>query len=254
MKKLIRKEILLFIALFLFSILLIGCFSTIPTDENKAPVINSSPITIAEVNQLYTYDIEATDTNGDSLTYSLTVSPTGMSINSSSGVIAWTPDSEGDYDVTVEVSDGALTDTQSFIIHISQPTITNLKLTPASQTVTVGNQGTVNVVVENVTNLMGADITLTFDNTKLSYISAAAGSFWLPEGLLIFSPLATGGSVNIQLSAEAANIKSGTGTIITVTFERIASGVTDICFGTTDLRDASWQAITHTKGGCCSFN
>ena len=133
------------------------------------------------------------------------------------------------------------------------PITPNLKLTPATQSVTVGNQGTVNVVVEDVTNLMGADITLNFDDSILKYDSSAPGSFWSPEGLLVFSPLATGGSVNIQLSAEVANAKSGSGTIITVTFERIASGVTDICFGSTDLRDEAWQVITHTKGGCCSF-
>ncbi|GAJ06326.1 unnamed protein product, partial [marine sediment metagenome] len=68
MRKLIQKKLLLFLSLFLFSVLLIGCFPTIPTDENKAPVITSSPITVAVVNQLYTYDIEATDADGDSLT------------------------------------------------------------------------------------------------------------------------------------------------------------------------------------------
>jgi hypothetical protein len=119
--------------------------------------------------------------------------------------------------------------------------------------VLIGAKGTVNIVVEDVTNLMGADITLNFDDSKLKYDSSAVGSFWLPEGVLVFSTVATGGSVNIQLSAEPATVKSGSGTIITVTFERIASGVTDICFGATDLRDEAWQVITHTKGGCCSF-
>ena len=130
----------------------------------------------------------------------------------------------------------------------------NLELTPPNQTVLIGAKGTVNIVVEDVTNLMGADITLDFDNSKLKYDSADPGSFWSPEGLLVFSPLATGGSVNINLSAEVATVKSGSGTIITVTFERIASGVTDICFGSTDLRDEAWQFIPHTKGGCCSFS
>ena len=133
-------------------------------------------------------------------------------------------------------------------------TDTNLKLNPANQTVLNGAKGTVDIVVEDVTNLMGADITLNFDDSKLKYDSSAPGSLWSPEGLLVFSPLATGGSVNIQLSAEVANAKTGSGTIITVTFERIASGVTNICFGTTELRDEAWQVITHTKGGCCSFS
>ncbi|GAF91343.1 unnamed protein product, partial [marine sediment metagenome] len=80
----------------------------------------------------------------------------------------------------------------------------NLQLTPDTQSVLIGNEGTVNVVVEDVTNLMAADITLNFDDTKLKYNYSAVGSFWLPEGVLVFSPLATGGSLNIQLSAEPA--------------------------------------------------
>ena len=54
----------------------------------------------------------------------------------------------------------------------------NLKLTPATQCVPIGNEGTVNVVVENVTALMAASITLNFDATKLQYVSSAPGSFF----------------------------------------------------------------------------
>ena len=42
-----------------------------------------------------------------------------MAINSSSGVISWTPNAVGDYDVALKVSDGESFDTQSFIITIS---------------------------------------------------------------------------------------------------------------------------------------
>jgi len=38
--------------------------------------------------------------------------------------------------------------------------IPNLKLTPVTQSVLVGNQGTVNIEVENVTNLLSGNITL----------------------------------------------------------------------------------------------
>jgi hypothetical protein len=42
-----------------------------------------------------------------------------MSINSSTGLITWTPTAAGNYNVTVEVSDGALFDTQSYIITVA---------------------------------------------------------------------------------------------------------------------------------------
>ena len=261
MERLKLKKVLLSICLFLFSIVLIGCSSTIPpATENDPPVITSEPITSAEVNQLYSYDIEATDADGDTLTYSLTTKPSGMTINLSTGLISWTPTSTGAYDVSVIVSDGDQTDVQSFTIHINQSTIYNLKLTPSSQSVSVRAQGTVNIGVENVTDLMAANITLTFDNAVLQYVpnSAAEGDFWLPEGVLLLQGEVTApGTLNILILADPLEYKSGSGTIITVAFERIASGVTDISFGDTELAEPGTppdSLIPHTKGGCCSFN
>ncbi len=57
---------------------------------------------------LYTYDVEATDGDGDILTYSLTSNPGGMTIDSATGVITWTPTTFGDYNVGLEASDGDL--------------------------------------------------------------------------------------------------------------------------------------------------
>jgi hypothetical protein len=76
--------------------------------ENHAPVITSSPITAAGLNFPYSYDVEATDPEGDSLLYLLTTSPAGMDIDPVSGLITWTPDTLGDFPVEVDVSDGNL--------------------------------------------------------------------------------------------------------------------------------------------------
>ena len=93
--------------------------ATFIADVNNAPVITSTPVTSATKNQAYSYDVNATDSDGDTLVYSLTTTPSGMSINSSTGLITWTPTATGNYNVTVEVSDGALFDTQSFIITVA---------------------------------------------------------------------------------------------------------------------------------------
>jgi hypothetical protein len=122
MKKLICKEILLFFSLLLFLPLFSGCF--LAPSVNQAPTITSTQITTATVDELYTYNVNATDPDsGDSLTYSLTTNPSGMTINSTTGVINWTPSVEGDYDVIVKVSDGELYDTQSFSIMVSEAPI-----------------------------------------------------------------------------------------------------------------------------------
>ncbi len=94
---------------------------TVQKKVNRAPIITSTPITTATENQLYSYDVEATDPDGDALTYLLATQPSGMSVNSATGLITWTPDltQAGSHNVVVEVSDGSLKAAQSFTIVIS---------------------------------------------------------------------------------------------------------------------------------------
>ena len=58
---------------------------------NQNPVITTTAITSVTENTTYIYDVDATDADGDTLTYSLTTSPTGMGINAASGFITWNP-------------------------------------------------------------------------------------------------------------------------------------------------------------------
>jgi hypothetical protein len=181
------------------------------------------------------------------------MSPAGMTINSSTGLINWTPTSTGDYDVTVRVSDGELFDIQSFTITVEGGGVTpNLKLTPSSQTVTQGSQATINVVAEDVTDLKGASVILNFNASKLQYSSSTAGSF-IPNATLMAN--STNGSVTLDiagLGASGYHSGMGTGTIITVKFDTIATGNTNITFGATILKDKDNNTITHTKSSGCS--
>jgi len=146
----LNKRILVLIFLLVF-LPLVGCF---PGPSNETPIITSVPITTATVGEAYTYDVNATDPDDDTLTYSLTVKPTGMIINSATGLIEWTPAAEGDYDVVVKVSDGTLDITQSFTIVVIEeegpgwtptPTPPEVKLTsivvvPKTMTLFVGEK------------------------------------------------------------------------------------------------------------------
>ncbi len=90
---------------------------------NGPPTITSIPVTRAAEGSTYSYNVRAIDLEGDTLTFSLITSPSGMSISSSSGLISWTPliSQLGINDVTVSVSDdGNLTDSQSFQINVSK--------------------------------------------------------------------------------------------------------------------------------------
>jgi len=93
---------------------------------NRAPIIISEPAITATENNQYSYQLEAKDPDGDSLTYLLTLSPEGMSINSKDGLITWVPtnDQAGIHLIIVETSDGKQSDTQSFeieVINVNNP-------------------------------------------------------------------------------------------------------------------------------------
>ncbi|MBK8753245.1 MAG: hypothetical protein IPL99_17140 [Candidatus Competibacteraceae bacterium] len=106
---------------------------TAPTPTNHAPQITSSPVTKATVSQLYNYDVNAADADGDTLTYVLNTAPASMSINASSGLIAWTPTAAGDASVGVEVRDGKGGNaTQSFTIQVTAPVGPPLPPDPAT--------------------------------------------------------------------------------------------------------------------------
>ncbi len=89
---------------------------------NSNPVITSGAITQANINELYQYDVQATDSAGDILTYLLTTAPANMSINGASGLITWSPSAFVTEQVVVEVRDdkGGKT-TQSFSVTVTEP-------------------------------------------------------------------------------------------------------------------------------------
>ncbi len=98
---------------------------TITVDDitvgNTAPIITTTAVTQVYENQAYSYDVDATDPDGDTLTYSLT-QPTWLSIDSTTGLITGTAPSvnqDTDYTVNIEVSDGnGGTDTQTYTLTV----------------------------------------------------------------------------------------------------------------------------------------
>ncbi|MBL8323327.1 MAG: tandem-95 repeat protein [Rubrivivax sp.] len=112
---------------------------TVSSGGNVAPQITSTPITTARVGVAYSYRVTAADANGDTLRFSLTRAPSGMTINATSGQISWTPSAAqvGNRSVTVRVADPAgLAATQSYTIAVSSgnvaPQITSTPVTAAT--------------------------------------------------------------------------------------------------------------------------
>lgn len=74
---------------------------------NTVPKIRSSPLTITAEGHKYIYQVRAEDLDGDELRYSLLKAPEGMTIDSETGLISWTPTAiqAGSYEIIVRVTD-----------------------------------------------------------------------------------------------------------------------------------------------------
>ena len=130
----------------------------------------------------------------------------------------------------------------------------NLELTPAFQSVSVGSQVTIDVVVEDVTDLRGASIILNFAASNLQYASSDDGDFIPNDTLQVKSIDNTNGSVTLDIAGlgeSGYHSGTGTGTIITVVFDTVDAGDTNITFGVTQLRDKNNNEIIHTQGNGC---
>lgn len=101
-----------------------GWSLTIQPYQNLAPQFTSTPVATSAPGSNYVYDVDATDPNSDTVTYTLTVKPAGMTINAASGLITWTPTvgQVGGNAVTVTASDGkGGTASQTFNIVVFTP-------------------------------------------------------------------------------------------------------------------------------------
>jgi hypothetical protein len=78
-----------------------------PSSGNHNPTISGTPPVSATVGQAYSYKVSASDSDGDTLTYSVANQPAWMSINSATGQISGTPTATGTFpNITISVSDG----------------------------------------------------------------------------------------------------------------------------------------------------
>jgi hypothetical protein len=77
---------------------------------------------VSDIGKLLTFNISATDPDGDQLQYSASNLPDGASFDPDTQTFSWTPryDQAGVYSVHFEVSDGELTDSEDITITVVQ--------------------------------------------------------------------------------------------------------------------------------------
>jgi len=189
-----KKTSLLIFTIFLLVILAAGCVPSGPVGPvptNQTPIITSTPIITATVGTAYTYNVTATDPDGHTLTFSLTIIPPGMTINSSSGLINWTPTAAGDYNVMVKVSDNGSpvkSITQSFTIQVGQPGPANQPPIITSTAITTATVGQAYSYDVEATDPDGdtlnyflvappAGMTIDFLNGLITWTPTASGNY-----------------------------------------------------------------------------
>ena len=93
----------------------------VPVPPNEAPIIQTDPVVLGTAGESYTYDVDAIDPEGATLTYALESAPTGMTIDPATGLITWSPTAADLGEATVTVTsvdpEGALA-TQTYNLEI----------------------------------------------------------------------------------------------------------------------------------------
>jgi len=104
-------------------------------NANSAPSIVSTPVYTAAVGSAYSYDVDATDPDGDdSLSYQLIAGPSGMVMDAGSGVLSWSSPVLGTHNVVVGANDGSVGAAQGFVltaIENAAPTFDDSSVPPA---------------------------------------------------------------------------------------------------------------------------
>ncbi|MDD9953411.1 MAG: Ig-like domain-containing protein [Candidatus Woesearchaeota archaeon] len=142
------------------------------------PVILSTPNVDAVQDQQYAYYVDTYEWNGQPIQHGLLAGPTGMTVNMTTGVIAWRPTAHqvGTHAVTYIATDGNLSTTQSFTITVQNvndaPTFLSIPTTTVDQDV----EWTYSLVAED---LDGDPISISFTGpTNMTLVDSLLS--WTP--------------------------------------------------------------------------
>ena len=175
---------------------------TPPTPTNSAPTITNTVfnISVAE-NQTSAFTISASDSDGDTLTYSLSGTDSALMSVSSSGVVTFNTapdfenpsDSNADnvYEVTATVSDGSLTDSENFMVTVTNDTSDDVTTEGFNGTLVAAGpvQGATVCIQVNTGNCTGAQFTTTTAQDGTFSLTVDSGTTGVLRGEGGFDPV-----------------------------------------------------------------
>ena len=175
---------------------------TPPTPTNSAPTITNTVfnISVAE-NQTSAFTVSASDSDGDTLTYSLSGTDSALMSVSSSGVVTFNTapdfenpsDSNADnvYEVTATVSDGSLTDSENFMVTVTNDTSDDVTTEGFNGTLVAAGpvQGATVCIQVNTGNCTGAQYTTTTAQDGTFSLTVDSGTTGVLRGEGGFDPV-----------------------------------------------------------------
>jgi len=92
---------------------------------NAPPVFTTTPVSQVPIGANYVYQAAAFDPDGDVLSFSLLSAPADMAVNTSTGLVSWSPARAGQHSVVLQVDDGQGGQaTQSYTLFVGEPATT----------------------------------------------------------------------------------------------------------------------------------
>ena len=195
-------------------------FTIVVAPTNDAPTIDSTAITSATEDAVYTYTLVASDVDGDTLTMGSTDVPSWLTFTAATGVLTGTPlnanvGTSGN-DVTLTVTDGQVTVTQTFTITVANtndaPTIDSTAVTTVAEDALY----TYTVVASDVDANDG--MTLSVTSTLPTWLS-----FDATTGVLSGTPL----NAHVGTQAVTVQAEDTAGATATQTFTITISNTND---------------------------
>lgn len=173
---------------------------------NKAPVFTTSGVTVARIGEPYSYRPVASDPDGDPLTFAVQSAPSGMTLNTQTGALSWTPtDSQlGNHPVSLRATDdGGLATVQSFNVNVQPANRLPVITSTAPQTAEVSRLYSYQVLASDSDAL---DV-LTF-----SLSSAPAGMVISSSGLIHWTPAANQAGTTQSATVRVADLAGASAT------------------------------------------
>jgi hypothetical protein len=128
-----------------------------------------------------------------------------------------------------------------------------VRIVPASQTLDVGDESTVQVRAENVGDLYAIDATIRFDPALLEVVEVKAGDWWAGMDPYVVVNTVDNASGMVRFAATLKAPKpplNGSGNLISIRFQAQAAGSTPLWFSALKLvnDDAIVFPVEHTDG------